>query len=188
MWQWLLRSSTYPRWSKYKKEKQGTIDTNPSKKWHFFLSFQVSSDEKGRMTIISDERDAGHLLIRANQGHSVKGIIDEEQLLNRVQDAADVPLCVHGTSLKNWPRSGLNNISIHVAACVCPSALACPFFFPSHRWSISSTLYYQQYTVMLCVAVSGVSISDDSDIMVAIISWRHRDEKGRSREKHDSPP
>ena len=45
------------------------------------------------------------LFIRANQGHSLKGVVDEEKLLVRVRDASDVPVCVHGTNLKCWPRS-----------------------------------------------------------------------------------
>lgn len=68
------------------------------------LTSQVSSDEKGRMTIISEEGSG--LLIRANQGHSLKGLVDEEQLLLRVNAATDIPICVHGTFLRHWPRSG----------------------------------------------------------------------------------
>eukprot|EP00904_Undaria_pinnatifida_P001992 jgi/Undpi1/11794/HiC_scaffold_4.g01493.m1 len=81
----------------------------------------VASDEKGRMTITPDEQDGG-LLIRANQGHSVKGLVDEDQLLTKVESPAEVPLCVHGTSLKNWPsirEEGLrcmNRTHIHFAA------------------------------------------------------------------------
>lgn len=67
------------------------------------LIYKVSSDEKGRMTLLPDERD-GELLIRANQGHSVKGLVDEEQLLTKIESAAEVPVCVHGTFLRNWPR------------------------------------------------------------------------------------
>lgn len=44
------------------------------------------------------------LFIRANQGHSIKGVVDEEKLLTKVRDASDVPVCVHGTNLKCWPR------------------------------------------------------------------------------------
>lgn len=81
---------------------------------------QVAADEKGRMTIASlscEESDnptgpaaaaaavVSKLFIRANQGHSIKGVVDEDALLIRVQDASDVPVCVHGTNLKSWPRS-----------------------------------------------------------------------------------
>lgn len=52
---------------------------------------------------ISD--DSCRLFIRANQGHSVKGVVDEEQLLARVVDAADIPVCVHGTDRRSWLRS-----------------------------------------------------------------------------------
>lgn len=67
------------------------------------LIHKVSSDEKGRMTLLPDEQDGG-LLIRANQGHSVKGLVDEEQLLTKIESAAEVSVCVHGTFLRNWPR------------------------------------------------------------------------------------
>ncbi|CBJ48615.1 phosphotransferase [Ectocarpus siliculosus] len=100
----------------------------------------VASDEKGRMTIatfpVSGGEAAGSasacadpgaatnqaVFIRANQGHSVKGVIDEEKLLTRVEDAADVPVCVHGTDRKSWSNireEGLrcmNRTHIHFAA------------------------------------------------------------------------
>lgn len=67
------------------------------------LPRQVLADEKGRMSMIRDQVDEG-LLIRANQGHSMEGVIVEEQLLTRIDRAEDVPVCVHGTSLANWSR------------------------------------------------------------------------------------
>ncbi|CAM9125380.1 unnamed protein product, partial [Ectocarpus sp. 12 AP-2014] len=100
----------------------------------------VAADEKGRMTIatfpVSGGEAAGSatacadpgaatnqaVFIRANQGHSVKGVIDEEKLLTRVEDAADVPVCVHGTDRKSWSsirEDGLrcmNRTHIHFAA------------------------------------------------------------------------
>ncbi|CAN0109768.1 unnamed protein product, partial [Hapterophycus canaliculatus] len=80
---------------------------------------QVAACEKGRMTLASFPRenagheagtdtspqgtaDGGRVFIRANQGHSVKGVVDEEQLLTRIEDAADVPVCVHGTDRRSW--------------------------------------------------------------------------------------
>eukprot|EP00903_Cladosiphon_okamuranus_P014767 g13683.t2 len=73
----------------------------------------VAADEKGRMTIVSlpceessDDSAAplvSKLFIRANQGHSMKGVVDEDQLLTRVRDSSDIPVCVHGTNLKSWP-------------------------------------------------------------------------------------
>lgn len=67
------------------------------------LPRQVSADEKGRMSIIRDPVDE-RLLIRANQGHSMKGVIVEDHLLTKIDRAEDVPVCVHGTSLANWSR------------------------------------------------------------------------------------
>lgn len=49
------------------------------------------------------------VFIRANQGHSMKGVVDEDQLLTRLRDASDIPVCVHGTNLKSWPRSVWDN-------------------------------------------------------------------------------
>ena len=75
---------------------------------------QVAADEKGRMTIASllceESPDSctpavTKLFIRANQGHSMKGVVAEDQLLTKIRDAADIPVCVHGTNLKCWPRS-----------------------------------------------------------------------------------
>lgn len=62
------------------------------------------ADEKGRLTIAADTARDGALLIRANQGHSMKGVVDEELLMTRIEDASEVPVCVHGTFLKNWAR------------------------------------------------------------------------------------
>lgn len=65
---------------------------------------QVTADEKGRLTIAADTARDGTLLIRANQGHSMKGVVDEELLMTRIEDASEVPVCVHGTFLRNWAR------------------------------------------------------------------------------------
>ena len=65
---------------------------------------KVSVDEKGRLSIMRDRAEGGGLLIRANQGHSIEGVILEEQLLTRIDRAEDIPICVHGTSLAIWPR------------------------------------------------------------------------------------
>lgn len=48
------------------------------------------------------------LFIRANQGHSVKGVVEEDKLLTKIHDPADIPLCVHGTNHKSWPRSDVS--------------------------------------------------------------------------------
>ncbi|CAM9456104.1 unnamed protein product, partial [Ascophyllum nodosum] len=82
----------------------------------------VSVDEKGRLSIMRDRAEGGGLLIRANQGHSIEGVILEEQLLTRIDRAEDIPICVHGTSLAIWPsirENGLhrmNRMHIHFAA------------------------------------------------------------------------
>lgn len=65
---------------------------------------QVAADEKRRMTISPDADGDGDLLIRANQGHSLKGVIDEELLYTRIENPEDVPICVHGTFRKAWSR------------------------------------------------------------------------------------
>ena len=45
----------------------------------------------------------GRLEIRANQGHTVDVVRDEE-LLERLTDATAVPICVHGTYHQWWPQ------------------------------------------------------------------------------------
>eukprot|EP00752_Nemacystus_decipiens_P012256 g10864.t1 len=92
----------------------------------------VAADEKGRMTITSFSCEASsdsstppvgsELFIRANQGHSMKGVVDEDQLLTKIRCASDIPVCVHGTNSKCWPsirEEGLrcmNRTHIHFAA------------------------------------------------------------------------
>ena len=56
----------------------------------------VAQDKKNRFMMI--ERD-GHVLVRANQGHSIPWIKDNE-LLTRITNA--LPVLVHGTSRKAW--------------------------------------------------------------------------------------
>lgn len=41
--------------------------------------------------------------IRAAQGHSITGL-DEEKLFAKIDDASEIPLCVHGTCTKNWEQ------------------------------------------------------------------------------------
>ncbi|CAM9767771.1 unnamed protein product [Scytosiphon promiscuus] len=97
----------------------------------------VASCEKGRMTLTSfpngeargdfgtgtgGNAGSGRVFIRANQGHSVKGVVDEEQLLTRIDDAVEIPVCVHGTDRRSWPsirKEGLKCMKrthIHFAA------------------------------------------------------------------------
>jgi 2'-phosphotransferase len=78
----------------------------------------VARDNKGRFSL--QFRD-GRLLIRANQGHTIPTVSDAE-LLERIADGADIPVCVHGTSLRAWSdileTGGLSRMSrnhIHFA-------------------------------------------------------------------------
>eukprot|EP00746_Dinoflagellata_sp_MGD_P137117 gnl/MRDRNA2_/MRDRNA2_70938_c0_seq1.p1 gnl/MRDRNA2_/MRDRNA2_70938_c0~~gnl/MRDRNA2_/MRDRNA2_70938_c0_seq1.p1 ORF type:complete len:344 (+),score=69.84 gnl/MRDRNA2_/MRDRNA2_70938_c0_seq1:127-1158(+) len=76
------------------------------------------SDEKRRFML--REMD-GKYYIRANQGHTIREVTDSE-LLTFVDDAAEVPICVHGTYLISWSpilqSGGLSRMSrnhIHFA-------------------------------------------------------------------------
>jgi 2'-phosphotransferase len=65
----------------------------------------AETDVKGRYSVIED---GGVLLIRANQGHSIT-TVDPEQLMTPIENAADVPVCLHGTyedAFQNILRSG----------------------------------------------------------------------------------
>jgi len=56
----------------------------------------VAACPKQRFSLYTD--DAGVAWVRANQGHSLPdGVIDPEQLLTRITDAAEAPVAVHGT-------------------------------------------------------------------------------------------
>lgn len=78
----------------------------------------VYFDEKERYTMVR-EFD-GELLIRANQGHTMK-VVDDNLLLEPVTDADTIGECVHGTYLVHWPfikRQGLSKVArnhIHLA-------------------------------------------------------------------------
>ena len=77
----------------------------------------VEGNAKQRFSL---QGSGGKLLIRANQGHSIK-TIDQEQLLTRVHDPSEIPVCVHGTYLKAWPviqATGLDKMKrnhVHMA-------------------------------------------------------------------------
>eukprot|EP00953_Heterococcus_sp_UTEX-ZZ885_P034646 17921-Heterococcus_DN1.PRE.1 len=58
----------------------------------------VETSDKQRFALL--EEDSG-LYIRANQGHSVPGL-SEEQLYTRIASPADLPVCVHGTYKRAW--------------------------------------------------------------------------------------
>lgn len=78
----------------------------------------VNSNDKKRFEL--SEVD-GTLLIRAVQGHTIKTISDAE-LLTEIQDASEVPVCIHGTYKACLPlilENGLNKMQrnhIHMAA------------------------------------------------------------------------
>ncbi|CAK0820423.1 unnamed protein product, partial [Prorocentrum cordatum] len=78
----------------------------------------VYFDEKERYTMVR-EFD-GELLIRANQGHTMK-VVESELLLEQITDPSTVTECVHGTYLVHWPfvkRQGLSKVArnhIHMA-------------------------------------------------------------------------
>lgn len=57
----------------------------------------VRKDNKQRFGLLEEN---GDLLIRANQGHTVK-IVETESLLKAILSADEVPVCVHGTYKKN---------------------------------------------------------------------------------------
>jgi len=68
--------------------------------------------EKQRFKIIEED---GVYYMRANQGHSMPGI-NAEDLLTRVEDPSEVPICIHGTYQKYWDpirETGLNKMGRH---------------------------------------------------------------------------
>mmetsp|Transcript_62659 Transcript_62659/g.136068 ORF Transcript_62659/g.136068 Transcript_62659/m.136068 type:complete len:822 (+) Transcript_62659:61-2526(+) len=78
----------------------------------------VYFDKKERYTM-TREFD-GELLIRANQGHTMK-VVEDTLLLEPVTDPDQVHECVHGTYLVHWPfikRQGISKVArnhIHLA-------------------------------------------------------------------------
>ena len=77
-----------------------------------FVQRMVSDDSKGRFTL---EDRAGHLYIRANQGHSkhVGDLLILEKILSPIQDAQEIPVLIHGTTPHAWRlirESGLNRM------------------------------------------------------------------------------
>ncbi|KAI7853531.1 phosphotransferase KptA/Tpt1 [Circinella umbellata] len=76
----------------------------------------VKTNDKQRYKLIEiDDK----WMIRANQGHSLKNIVDQEQLLERIVEPYET--VIHGTLLKKWEiikTSGLsrmNRLHIHCA-------------------------------------------------------------------------
>ncbi|XP_042445791.1 tRNA 2'-phosphotransferase 1-like [Zingiber officinale] len=74
----------------------------------------VKRDNKQRFSLL--EKD-GELLIRANQGHSIR-TISSESLLKLILSADQIPVCVHGTYRRNLEsilQSGLKRMTrLHV--------------------------------------------------------------------------
>ncbi|WCJ22869.1 RNA 2'-phosphotransferase Tpt1 / KptA family [Euphorbia peplus] len=57
----------------------------------------VRKDNKQRFSLLEEN---GELLIRANQGHTIK-VIESESLLKPILSPEEFPVCVHGTYKKN---------------------------------------------------------------------------------------
>ncbi|KAL3743711.1 hypothetical protein ACJRO7_018904 [Eucalyptus globulus] len=74
----------------------------------------VRRDNKQRFSLLEEN---GELLIRANQGHTVK-TVESDSLLKPILSAEEVPVCVHGTYKKNLQSildSGLKRMErLHV--------------------------------------------------------------------------
>ncbi|XP_012083589.1 tRNA 2'-phosphotransferase 1 isoform X2 [Jatropha curcas] len=74
----------------------------------------VRKDNKQRFSLLEEN---GELLIRANQGHTIKAV-ESESLLKPILSADEVPVCVHGTYKKNVEsilNSGLKRMQrLHV--------------------------------------------------------------------------
>eukprot|EP00250_Pteridium_aquilinum_P014403 c21965_g1_i3 orf=107-1240(+) len=57
----------------------------------------VERDDKQRFSLLTEN---GVLLIRANQGHSIK-TIESDKLLKPIHSSDEIPVCVHGTYMRN---------------------------------------------------------------------------------------
>ncbi|KAJ3299835.1 tRNA 2'-phosphotransferase 1, partial [Kappamyces sp. JEL0829] len=75
----------------------------------------VAADAKTRFTLRQDEHS--DWWICANQGHSIQVAVE----MDRIQDAAEIPVVVHGTNLAAWASikneglSKMNRQHIHFA-------------------------------------------------------------------------
>lgn len=80
----------------------------------------VSLCEKRRFEL-KQEGESNEVLIRATQGHSMS-FVEDDQLLERILDPSEIPVCFHGTYAQHIPsirRSGLNRMkrnNIHLIA------------------------------------------------------------------------
>ncbi|KAL2622500.1 hypothetical protein R1flu_002705 [Riccia fluitans] len=83
----------------------------------------VERDNKQRFGI---KKENGVLLIRANQGHSIK-TVETEELLKPILSAEEIPVCVHGTYdeyLDSIARQGLKRMKrnhVHFASGLTPT-------------------------------------------------------------------
>jgi 2'-phosphotransferase len=77
----------------------------------------VEANDKQRFRI---DGTGCHMMIRANQGHTIK-TINQDKLLSRVTSCSQIPICVHGTYFKSWiviKTDGLNKMQrnhVHMA-------------------------------------------------------------------------
>jgi 2'-phosphotransferase len=67
---------------------------------HRLAAAIVAEDNKQRFAL--EQSDDGEWWIRANQGHTVQGLNDDE-LLTRIVDPDEIPVVVHGTYHAAWP-------------------------------------------------------------------------------------
>ncbi|KAI3858587.1 hypothetical protein MKX03_005635, partial [Papaver bracteatum] len=74
----------------------------------------VRRDNKQRHGLLEEN---GELLIRANQGHTIK-TVESESLLKPILTAEEAPVCVHGTykrNLESISKNGLKRMErLHV--------------------------------------------------------------------------
>uniref|UniRef100_M4B2Z5 2'-phosphotransferase n=1 Tax=Hyaloperonospora arabidopsidis (strain Emoy2) TaxID=559515 RepID=M4B2Z5_HYAAE len=80
----------------------------------------VQTDAKKRFSMTTTEFEVDEVFIRANQGHTLQ-LVQDEELLRPLEEPRDVEMCVHGTYLKFWDsiwNSGLSKMQrnhIHFA-------------------------------------------------------------------------
>lgn len=60
----------------------------------------VQHNDKKRFELTQHETSAA-LMIRASQGHTLS-IVNSEELLERIQDPSQIPICIHGTYKRFW--------------------------------------------------------------------------------------
>jgi 2'-phosphotransferase len=80
----------------------------------------VAECKKQRFAL--QDREGDEWFIRANQGHTIQGVIDQDELLTPITNPTDYPIVVHGTYKDAWTliqeSGGLNRMErnhIHFA-------------------------------------------------------------------------